>query len=142
MKEPPSRQMLDLRNRIVGALLLQARTAAGQSREACAQAIGVSESDLSAYEFGRVPIPLSELEALAHHLQTPIEAFVDAEHNPVAQRAMRQQKPATMEHLPTELQQFVEEPLNVDYLRTAYRLSQIPGDRLRMIAEALLEITY
>jgi hypothetical protein len=44
--------------------------------------------------------------------------------------------------LPSELQQFVCKPINRPYLELAMRLSDLPVDRLRTVAEGLLEITY
>jgi hypothetical protein len=53
---------------------------------------------------------------------------------------MRQ--PRAPEHLPEDVQAFVADPLNADYLQTSIRLSKMPAEELRGIAEALLEITY
>ena len=44
--------------------------------------------------------------------------------------------------LTPEMQQFVEKPVNQPYLEIAMRLSELPVDKLRTLAESLLEITY
>lgn len=53
---------LALRNRIVGVLLRNARERAEKTKRECAEALGVSTSTFTAYEEGRKPISLPELE--------------------------------------------------------------------------------
>jgi transcriptional regulator with XRE-family HTH domain len=141
-KQPPSDELVELRNRVIGVLLRQARAAAGRTQADCAQFLGLPDSRISAYEYGHTPIPLSELQALAEFLEIPLQVFVDEEHNPIGQQLRRQHTLEELEHLPQEIQGFVLEPLNVNYLRTALKLSKMPADDLRTIAESLLEITY
>ena len=43
--------------------------------------------------------------------------------------------------LPVEMQLFVSKPINLPYLELAQRLSEMSVDRLRGVAEGLLEIT-
>jgi hypothetical protein len=43
--------------------------------------------------------------------------------------------------LPVELQDFVSKPINRPYLEIAHRLSEMPADQLRAVAEGLLAIT-
>jgi transcriptional regulator with XRE-family HTH domain len=141
-KHPPSDELVELRNRVIGVLMRQARTAAGRTQAECAALLDVPDSRISAYEYGQTPIPLSELEALAGLLEIPLETFVDEEHNPIGQQLRRRHTLEELEHLPQEVQAFVLEPLNVSYLRTALKLSKMPAEDLRTIAESLLEITY
>jgi len=44
--------------------------------------------------------------------------------------------------MPVEMQVFVSKPINRPYLELAIRLSEMSVDRLRSVAEGLLEITY
>ena len=44
--------------------------------------------------------------------------------------------------MPLDLQVFVSKPINRPYLELAIRLSEMSVDRLRAVAEGLLEITY
>jgi hypothetical protein len=44
--------------------------------------------------------------------------------------------------LPPEIQQFVCKPVNRPYLELAMRLSELNAEKLRAVAEVLLEITY
>jgi len=141
-RQPPSDELIELRNRVIGVLLRQARSVAGRTQVDCAEFLSVPDSRISAYEYGQTPIPLSELEALAGFLVTPVQTFVDEEHNPIGQQLRRKHTLEELEHLPREIQAFVLEPLNVNYLQTALKLSKMPADDLRAIAESLLEITY
>ena len=43
--------------------------------------------------------------------------------------------------MPPELQAFVAKPINLPYLELAQRLSEMSVDKLRAVAEGLLEIT-
>lgn len=144
VEEPalPVQEMLDLRSRVIGVLLRQARVAAGKTQEECGEFLNVPDSRISAYEHGEKAVPLAELEYLAQFLQVPLETFADQEYNPISQRKRQDQALEQISHLPKDLQQFLLDPLNADYLRTAQRLSKMPAGQLRGIAETLLEITY
>jgi transcriptional regulator with XRE-family HTH domain len=71
---------LVLRNRIIGLLLRNARERAEKTKRECAAALGVSTSTITAYEEGRKPISLPELEVLAYVTDTPTAHFW--EHSP------------------------------------------------------------
>lgn len=70
-----AKEKLALRNRIVGLLLRDARERAEKTKRECAAALGVSTSTITAYEEGRKPISLPELEVLAYVLDTPVSHF-------------------------------------------------------------------
>ena len=66
---------LALRNRIIGLLLRDARGEAEKTKRECAAALGVSTGTITAYEEGRKPISLPELEVLAYSLDIPVSQF-------------------------------------------------------------------
>jgi len=140
-KTPPTVATYTLRNRIIGAKLRQARLSAGKSKEACAEAAGISGQKLDEYELGRAPIPIPELESLTSALGISLDSLFESHDRPV-HKAPPPPPPVTLSHLSRELEAFVQDPLNAEYLRTAQRLSKLPTDELRRIAETLLEITY
>ncbi|HET90905.1 MAG TPA: transcriptional regulator [Chloroflexi bacterium] len=70
-------EKLTLRNRILGLLLRNAREQAEKTKRECADALGVSSSTITAFEDGRKPISLPELEVLAYLVDTPIPSFWD-----------------------------------------------------------------
>ena len=93
------------------------------------------------YETGELPIPLSELELLANVLEIPIEQFYD-KHGPIGKWRNQQGTYLKFLDLPPEVQQFVCKPVNRPYLELAMRLSDLSAEKLRAVAEVLLEITY
>lgn len=66
-----------LRNRMIGVLLRDARVRAGRTKQECANWLGVPVSTITAYEEGRKPVSLPELEALAFFLDVPVQHFWD-----------------------------------------------------------------
>jgi transcriptional regulator with XRE-family HTH domain len=134
-------QLLRLRNRMIGALLRQARLEASLSLEDLAARTGLEASRLEAYEWGQQAVPLPELEALCGLLQRSIREFQD-QHGPVGEWNARQRALQDFLALPLELQVFVSKPINRPYLDLALRLSDMKVEKLRAVAEGLLEITY
>lgn len=72
-------EALALRNRIIGVLLRDARVNADKTKRECAAVLEVSTGTITAYEEGRKPISLPELEVLAFFLDTPLPHFWDKE---------------------------------------------------------------
>ncbi len=142
----PARQHADLarlvalRQRIVGVTLRQYREAAGMTMVEAARAAAIPVRRLRAYEMGDRPIPLPELETLAEVLGVPVRVFMDTE-GPVGQWLAEQRQVADFLELPPELRAFVARPVNRPYLELAQRLSEMSVEKLRAVAEGLLEIT-
>lgn len=68
---------LSLRTKMLGAMVREARVAAGMSIRDSAEFLGISPSTFSSYEHGRKGISLPELEALAFAFRVPLEGFWD-----------------------------------------------------------------
>ncbi len=130
-----------LRDRVIGAQLKQARLDANLSAQETAEQAGISEEQLKAYEMGQKSVPLPQLDALAAALNLPVERLFD-ERGPIGQWRIQQQAMHDFNQLPEELKSFVVKPVNLPYLELAKRLSEMSVEKLRMIAEGLLEITY
>jgi transcriptional regulator with XRE-family HTH domain len=133
--------LIRLRHRIVGAMLRQARLETQITVQELAEHIGVEISQMEAYELGKDPVPLPLLEYLSGVLNRSIREFQD-QRGPVGvwnaqQRAMRD-----FLALPPDIQTFITKPVNRPYLDLAIRLSEMTVDKLRAVAEGLLEITY
>ncbi|HIE39215.1 MAG TPA: XRE family transcriptional regulator [Anaerolineales bacterium] len=143
-EEPPlpMEEVLQLRHRIVGALLRQARLEAGKSQKELAQLLGCSPSRISAYEYGQRPVPLTELEVLTGVLNRPLEYFLDQRSGPVGEWEKEQEAYQAFRELPEEIRRFITKPINWSYLELAMRLAEMPAGALRDIAAGLLEITY
>jgi transcriptional regulator with XRE-family HTH domain len=138
----PLQEVLDLRHRIVGALVRQARLGAGMTQKELAEVMGCSPSRISAYEYGKRPIPVAELELLSRYLFLPIKHFFDDQEGPVGEWHSRETDQRLFSELPKEVQEFVTQPINIKYLEVAMKLAQMPAGGLRAIAEGLLDITY
>ncbi len=69
------KEVAALRNRMIGVLLRDARARAGRTKQECANWLGVPVSTITAYEEGRKPISLPELETLAFFLDVPVQRF-------------------------------------------------------------------
>jgi transcriptional regulator with XRE-family HTH domain len=133
-------RLIPIRQKIVGILLKKARTEADLSIKALADCAGVSTGRLKSYETGENPIPLPELEGMASLLNLTIEHFGDKE-GVVGKWALEQRIIAQFLELPPDLQDFVTKPINRPYLEIAQRLSGMSVDKLRAVAEGLLDIT-
>ncbi|MCS7282571.1 MAG: helix-turn-helix domain-containing protein [Anaerolineae bacterium] len=70
------REALELRGRILGVLLRDARMHADRTQEECATFLGISLDTFAAYEEGEQPISLPELEVLAYFLNVPVSHFL------------------------------------------------------------------
>lgn len=134
-------QLLGLRNRMIGTLLRQARLEASLNHEELARAAGIDPERLQAYEWGQAAVPLPELESLCAVLKRSAREFLD-QHGPVGDWNARRRAVQAFMELPLELQVFVSRPVNRPYLDLAVRLSDLNVEKLRLLAEGLLEITY
>jgi transcriptional regulator with XRE-family HTH domain len=133
-------RLLGIRQRIVGTLLRQSRLASGISPEEVADRAGISEQMLSEYELGEKPIPVPELESLANILNRPIRDFQD-HRGRIGTWHKQQAALRNLSELSPELQDFISKPVNRPYLELAQRLSEMSVEKLRGVAEGLLEIT-
>ena len=133
-------RLVAIRHRMIGAFLRQERMDASLSMKAVAEQIGISTKRLKSYELGERPIPLPELEALLRILDGKIETFFD-QGGPIGQWIKQQKSKQQFAQLPAELQEFVCQPVNRPYLELARKLSEMSTDKLRSVAENLLDIT-
>jgi transcriptional regulator with XRE-family HTH domain len=132
-------QLVLLRQRMVGVMVKKARVDAGLSLSSVAE-MGLDTNLLEEYELGEKPIPLPVLEAFAHSYGRSIKDFQD-KHGPVGQWIRQQAVVREVLELPPDLQAFVCLPVNRPYIELAKRLSEMSVDKLRAVAEGLLEIT-
>jgi len=143
---PPTESMnlpafISIRQRLVGALLRQQRENASLSLQALSEQSGVPVARLKTYEMGARPIPLPELEGLVALLGGQIEAVFD-QTGRIGQWMIQQKAVQEFLQLPPELQNFVSKPVNRPYLELAMKLSGMSTQKLRSVAEDLLDITF
>ena len=133
-------QLIELRQRMIGALLRQERNTASVSIKALTQETGIPTGRIKAYELGQRAIPVPELEALLTALGSRIENFFD-QSGPIGEWMTDQKSVQQFLDLPKELQAFVCQPVNRPFIELAMKLSSMPTDKLRSVAEGLLDIT-
>jgi transcriptional regulator with XRE-family HTH domain len=139
--EPINLKMLTaIRQRIIGVLLSQKRQQFSISLKALSLETGIPVSRLKAYETGAKPIPLAELESILSILGSRIEAFFD-QNGPIGQWMSEQKAIQDFLELSPELKAFVCMPVNRPYIELARNLSTLSTDKLRSVAEGLLDIT-
>lgn len=136
----PLGALIDLRQRILGVLLEQKRQEASLSLRALSEQTGISQGRLRSYEDAGRPIPLPELEALAQALGARLEDFFD-QAGPIGEWLNQQRAVQNFLKLPPELQDFACQPVNRPYLDLARNLSTMSTEKLRSVAEGLLDIT-
>ena len=134
-------RLLAIRQRKIGALLRQERMNASISIRNLADRTGIASSRIKAYELGERAIPLPELEVLVSTLGGRIESFFDNS-GPIGQWLLSEETVKQFLEMPVELRQFVSAPINRPYLELAMKLSGMSRDKLRSVAEDLLDITF
>jgi transcriptional regulator with XRE-family HTH domain len=133
-------KLLAVRQRKIGALLRQERMNASISIRNLSHETGIASSRIKAFELGERPIPLPELEVLVRTLGGRIETFFD-QSGPIGQWMISEETIQNFLELPMELREFVSMPVNRPYLELAMKLSNMSRDKLRSVAEDLLDIT-
>jgi transcriptional regulator with XRE-family HTH domain len=139
--QPNMIALIRLRNRMVGAMLRQARLEAQISLAELAEHLNIEIPQMEAYELGMEPVPLPTLEYLSGVLNRSIREFQDQK-GPVGAWNAQQRAIHDFLALPLDIQTFITRPVNRPYLDLAIRLSEMSVDKLRAVAEGLLEITY
>lgn len=134
--------MLDLRQKVIGAMIRQSRLQARETTASFAELLGIEEDVVQAYESGSTAIPYLQLEELCRHLDLSINHFVDDQHGPLRRHEAEQRLQKIFDGLDVDMQSFLANPTNVSYLETAKTLSEMDVQRLRQVAESLLEITF
>jgi len=133
--------LVGIRQRLVGALLRQMRETASISPRALAEQAGLPAARIKSYELGERPIPLPELEALVSLLGGQVENLFD-QTGPIGQWMTQQKAVHEFLQLPGDVQNFVCKPVNRPYLELAMKLSNMSTEKLRSVAEDLLDITF
>lgn len=133
-------RLIALRQRMIGALIRQERTNANMSIRQVSSGTGISQARLKSYELGERPVNVPELESILAVLGSRIDLFFD-QSGPVGEWMNSQRAMQKFIELPEEIQDFVCQPVNRPYLELAMKLSSMSKEKLRSVAEGLLDIT-
>lgn len=132
--------IIALRDRIVGVQIRQLRERENLTVAEVAEHTGVDARRLRDAERGRVALSVTELETVAQVLPLRVGEMLDG-HGPVGGWLRAQDDFEHFADLPADLRAFILRPINRSYLDLAIRLSEMDVERLRSIAESILEIT-
>ena len=133
-------QRLELRDRTIGLNLRKAREAKELSMREVADKLDITTYRLKSYEQGKFSTPLPVLEQFADIYGLDLDRLRVSK-GPIAEWTKEKEAIDDFVRLPAELQQFVVKPVNRPYLNIARQLSEMSVDKLRAVAEGLLEIT-
>ncbi|HWQ05050.1 MAG TPA: helix-turn-helix transcriptional regulator [Longilinea sp.] len=134
-------QLAQIRNRIIGTRIQMLRGERSMTLDELANLTSINAEKLKAYEEGLEPISMPELETVADELEAKVESFFD-DHGTIGTWRSQQIAVQKFMDLPEQHQTFVLQPVNRPYLELAMRLSELSVEKLRGIAEGILEITY
>jgi transcriptional regulator with XRE-family HTH domain len=129
------------RDRIIGERLTLGLDKSHLTLDKLAARTGLADETIQAYQKGEQCVPLPELETLAEALNISMEELAD-DSGPIGAWRMERRAVKQFTELPPELQDFISRPVNRSFLELAVRISEMPANQLRTIAESLLEITY
>ncbi|MFC2064900.1 helix-turn-helix domain-containing protein [Chloroflexota bacterium] len=132
--------LMKIRHKIIGVKLRTSRLDSGTSLKSISEQSGISTSRLTKFEMGERPIPVSILEGLLELLDKDISDLVD-QNGPIGQWLDEGKSIQEFLELPPELRSFVCKPINRPYIELALSLSGLSTEKLRSVAETLLDIT-
>lgn len=133
-------EYLALRDRMIGALLRQAREEAGLSLDAVSEATSIPTERLQQYELGELPLPIHELTVLANSVNRNVSYFLESS-SYIGQLLASREAWKHFADLPEDVRQFAANPINIGFIEIAIMLSKMPTDKLRRVGESMLEIT-
>ena len=133
-------EYITLRNRMVGALLRQAREEAGVSLEELSEISGLPIEQINSYELGEVAPPMHELSVLAGGVKKNINHFLESS-SQIGELLMMREAWKHFSDLPEEVREFAADPVNVGFIHIAVMLSKMPANQLREVGASILDIT-
>ncbi len=134
-------QFIKVRQRVIAAQLRVTRDTNHVSLKSLSQKTGIPSNRIGRYERGEIAIPIPELEALAAALGLLIPDLL-VKFGRIGKWRAEKDLVEQFQDLPLEMQQFICKPINMPYLELAMKLSDTSVDKLRAIAENILNITF
>jgi len=134
-------QYQSIRDHMIGAEIRYAREQAGYTITYLAEKSALDADTLQAYEFGHMGVPMPHLVSLASALQVSVSYFLEGSDRVGAFLQAQEAFDAFLKMEP-ELREFIANPSSHPYIALAMRLAALKTEKLRDIAEHILEITY
>lgn len=129
-----------VRDRMIGAMLHQAREAKGLTRSEVAAAAAIGEDTLARYEIGEQAVPFHELTLLANAVDKNLSYFLESSGHIGELLTLREQWKHFLE-LPEDKREFAANPRNIGFIEIAILLSKMPTENLREVGASILDIT-
>jgi transcriptional regulator with XRE-family HTH domain len=133
-------QRIEIRNLKIGASMRKFRQESKLSMKEVSEKVGLTTYRLKSYEQGKFPVPVAELNAILRLYGRELGDLV-VDSGPIADWAHAKKAGLGFVELPKDLQDFILKPINRPYLDIAVRLSKMSVDKMRDVAEGLLDIT-
>ena len=133
-------QRIEIRNLKIGASMRKFRQESKLSMKEVSEKVGLTTYRLKSYEQGKFPVPVAELNAILRLYERELGDLV-VDSGPIADWAHAKKAGLGFVELPKDLQEFVLKPINRPYLDIAVKLSKMSVDKMRDVAEGLLDIT-
>ncbi len=129
-----------LRNRMIGALVCQAREEEKLSLEAVSEASNLPVEQLRSYEMGEIPIPMHELSVISGIVKKNTNYFLESSGH-IGELLATREEWKHFNELSEEKRRFAANPRNVGFIEIAIMLSKMPVDNLREVGASILDIT-
>lgn len=135
------KMVVELRTKIIATKMMVLRNEKEMSINDVSSNTGILVSDLQDYETCEKKIPYVEFDALCKLYGLKTLDFVSQD-NLIGQINSEKEEFNNYLKLPEDLRSFVSKPINQLYLELAKKLSDTDVEKLRSLAENLLEITF
>jgi len=129
-------QLMQLRDKVIGATLKLKRQNLKLSVKELSSRSKIPVSLIKRYEFGKASIPLDELEALCTILQIDAETLIN-KHSPIGIWHREQKRTKDFATLPDNMQEFISNPENIDFIQTAMDMKNARIDNPKSILESM-----
>jgi transcriptional regulator with XRE-family HTH domain len=136
-----SKELIKLREKVIGITIRQIRTESNITLDELSEHLEISNADLNSYELGEKTIPFPLLESMLNALNSNMSTVTD-HLGQLSQWYLKQKVEKRFDVLSGDIKEFMVKPVNEPYIELAKKLSELPSNKLRSIAEGLLEITY
>ncbi|MCU0476655.1 MAG: transcriptional regulator [Anaerolineae bacterium] len=133
-------EFMILRNRMIGALMRQAREERGLSLSQVAERAGLDPAALNQYELGEWGMPMHELSVVASVLERNLSYFLETA-SQIGDLLATRESWKHFNELPDDLRAFAANPQNIGFIEIALAFSRMPSDKLKSIAVSMLDIT-
>jgi len=129
-----------IRDHMIGTQVRLLRQERGFTVEYLAQQTDIELETLQAYEYGNTTIPMTHLAVLASALRVNVTQFLEG-NNRVGSFLQAHELFDEFLKMNPEVRDFISQPANQQYIELAMKLAEMDTQKMRLLAEMLLEIT-